>query len=98
MPRQPPNSDGGQWHLGALYVNKSDPRLVVSKRSGMPGWTFNFAHTGSWLLLAWVGVAGGVPSWYVLSTGQEPLIWAAVGVSAVLVLGALGLCWRVGRD
>jgi uncharacterized membrane protein len=36
---------------GAFYYNPNDPALMVEKRVGY-GWTFNFAHKLSWIILA----------------------------------------------
>ncbi len=49
-PRNAPTSAEG-WRGGLFYVNSTDPRLLVPKRSGL-GWTFNFARPVAWLLLA----------------------------------------------
>jgi uncharacterized membrane protein len=39
------------WKFGSIYYNPADPALMVEKRSG-PGFTVNFGHPASWLLLA----------------------------------------------
>lgn len=39
------------WKFGAFYYNPADPALMVEKRSG-PGFTLNFGHRLSWVLLA----------------------------------------------
>ncbi len=45
------------WKFGAFYYNPADPALMVEKRSG-PGFTLNFGHPMSWVLLAGIlGVA-----------------------------------------
>jgi len=44
-PRTVPASGDG-WR-GLFYVNPSDPRLIVPRRSGL-GWTFNFARPVAW--------------------------------------------------
>jgi len=44
-----PTPDDG-WVAGLIYFNRSDPALFVAKRAGI-GYTLNFAHRGSWLLL-----------------------------------------------
>ena len=38
------------WKGGVFYVNADDPALLVKKRSGL-GWTFNFGHWASWIIL-----------------------------------------------
>ncbi len=45
------NRDDDQyWKLGLFYFNKNDPALFVEKRFGI-GWTNNFAHPLSWIIL-----------------------------------------------
>jgi uncharacterized membrane protein len=39
------------WVAGIFYVNANDPALMVRKRYGF-GWTLNFGHWISWLILA----------------------------------------------
>jgi hypothetical protein len=46
----------GSWKLGLFYVNRGDPALIVEKRFGL-GWTLNFGHPLSWLVVA--AVVGG---------------------------------------
>ena len=38
------------WKGGMLYMNKNDPSIMVEKRFGV-GWTLNFAHPVSWIVL-----------------------------------------------
>jgi uncharacterized membrane protein len=38
------------WKAGMFYVNPDDPSIFVEKRFGI-GYTFNFAHPVSWLIL-----------------------------------------------
>ncbi len=38
------------WKLGLFYFNRDDPALIVEKRFGI-GYTFNFGHTGAWLVI-----------------------------------------------
>lgn len=38
------------WKLGQFYFNKEDPSIFVEKRFGI-GWTNNWAHPLSWILL-----------------------------------------------
>lgn len=38
------------WKLGQFYVNKDDPSIFVEKRFGI-GWTNNWAHPISWILV-----------------------------------------------
>jgi len=47
--RDDPRSEHYRW--GLFYVNAEDPALWVPKRLGL-GWTLNFAHGLSWIILA----------------------------------------------
>ncbi|MBV8199549.1 MAG: DUF1648 domain-containing protein [Acidobacteria bacterium] len=40
----------GHWKAGIFYVNPDDPAIFVEKRFGI-GYTLNFAHPVSWLVL-----------------------------------------------
>jgi uncharacterized membrane protein len=49
------------WKAGLLYVNRTDPALVVGARFGV-GWAPNFGNPAAWLLVAgtaaaWTGLA-----------------------------------------
>jgi len=39
------------WVFGILYFNKKDYRFLVPKRNPIMGWTFNFAHPISFIVL-----------------------------------------------
>ena len=39
------------WKLGVIYVNPTDPAVIVEKRFGI-GWTLNFGRPVAWLFLA----------------------------------------------
>ncbi|MDQ7950143.1 MAG: DUF5808 domain-containing protein [Pedobacter sp.] len=39
------------WKFGMFYVNKADSRLIVPKLNPMMGWTFNFAHPISYVVM-----------------------------------------------
>jgi len=41
------------WKMGVIYFNPEDPALFVEKRFGI-GYTLNFGHASSWLILALV--------------------------------------------
>jgi len=45
------------WKWGLFYVNRRDPAFLVEKRFGV-GYTFNFGHPTSWVLL---GLLVGIP-------------------------------------
>jgi uncharacterized membrane protein len=38
------------WRLGIFYINPDDPAIMVEKRFGL-GYTFNFGHIVSWLVV-----------------------------------------------
>jgi uncharacterized membrane protein len=38
------------WRFVVFYFDENDPRLWVPKRTNL-GWTLNFAHNASWLVL-----------------------------------------------
>jgi len=40
------------WKWGVFYFNRKDSRLIVSKRIKLLGWTLNFAHPLSYLIIA----------------------------------------------
>lgn len=46
-------SDPASWRFGILgiYHAPRDTRWIVPKRNPKMGWTFNFAHPGSWWFL-----------------------------------------------
>lgn len=56
------NRDDDQyWKLGQFYFNKNDPSIFLEKRFGI-GWTNNWAHPLSWvLLLAIISAGVGIP-------------------------------------
>ncbi|RYD78561.1 MAG: hypothetical protein EOP55_06825 [Sphingobacteriales bacterium] len=39
------------WKWGVFYFNRNDPRLVVPKQVEVLGWTFNFAHPISYIII-----------------------------------------------
>ncbi|HXO26640.1 MAG TPA: DUF5808 domain-containing protein [Thermoanaerobaculia bacterium] len=48
--QEPGDSPESRWKAGIFYVNPDDPALFVQKRLGI-GYTLNFAHPLSWLIL-----------------------------------------------
>jgi hypothetical protein len=48
--KEPGGSPESRWKAGIFYVNPDDPALFVQKRLGI-GYTLNFAHPLSWLIL-----------------------------------------------
>lgn len=49
MAGEPGDDDASHWHWHLFYSNAADERILVPKRSPWMGWTFNFAHTESWV-------------------------------------------------
>ena len=49
MTGEPGDDDASHWHWHLFYSNAADERILVPKRSPWMGWTFNFAHTESWV-------------------------------------------------
>ncbi|MBP1906169.1 putative membrane protein [Paenibacillus turicensis] len=45
-----PVNDDVHWKLGYIYFNRNDPSFSIEKRNGI-GWTLNFAHPLSWVIL-----------------------------------------------
>ena len=44
------SKDPGYWR-GLFYVNRKDPRILVSKLNPSMGWTFNFASPYAYITL-----------------------------------------------
>jgi len=44
------NNNPFNWR-GMFYVNRKDPRIIVPKRLPSLGWTLNFGHRVSYLLI-----------------------------------------------
>ncbi len=53
--------DDGYWLAGSLYVNRKDPAIFVQRRFGI-GWTLNFGHPVSWLVLVGIVVLAALPA------------------------------------
>ena len=76
--------DPGNWRLNAFYYCKSDPRIIVPKRSRLLGWTMNFAHFKAWFALA-AGIAGTIgPIIYFKNSNHEIWIFAWLIVIAIV--------------
>lgn len=52
------------WIWGVIYFNKSDYRFLVAKRNPMLGWTFNFAHPITFIVLILILLIAAFPSIY----------------------------------
>lgn len=61
-----PIDDPLNYKLGIFYFNKADIRTVVPKRTRAFGWTFNFAHWGSYVFMA--VIVGIIVGWIIFST------------------------------
>lgn len=53
------------WKLGQFYFNKEDPSIFIEKRFGV-GWTNNWAHPISWLLLIFIILLATSPLLFLL--------------------------------
>ena len=52
------------WIWGIFYFNKNDYRFLVSKRNPIMGWTFNFAHPITFIVLILILLIAAFPSIY----------------------------------
>lgn len=67
-----PRDDDRYWKGGLLYWNPKDPAIIVPKRFGI-GWTFNFGHPVSWLVLVVLVAAPLTLRWLIHpATGYVP--------------------------
>ncbi len=92
--------DPKNWRLGVIYVCRKDPRIVVSKRLKWTGWTFNFAHKGSYCLLFAVILLTIGPIFvytdrYCRDISQLP---SAILFSIIAIALLTILCARIGRS
>lgn len=53
-------NDDKYWKGGALYYNPGDSSVLVGKRFGV-GWTFNFAHPVTWIIMAAIVLTAVLP-------------------------------------
>ena len=90
--------DADNWRLGAIYVCKDDPRIVVPKRLKWTGWTFNFAHRASYLLLVFVLFTAIVPCTYTILINRYDLFFKVLGICTIFVFAVVWACARVGRS
>lgn len=44
-------ADPGNYKWGIFYYHTRDTRIIVPKRARYMGWTFNFAHPATYLIL-----------------------------------------------
>lgn len=51
-------NDPMNYKAGIFYFNRKDDRIVVRKRSKMMGWTLNFGHIYTYILLILIVAAG----------------------------------------
>jgi len=45
------HDDPSNWKFGMFYFNKNDSRFIVRKQVESLGWTFNFAHPISYVVV-----------------------------------------------
>jgi hypothetical protein len=99
MPSQQSNDytelwkDPDNWRLYIFYVCIKDPRIVVPKRFRVTGWTMNFAHWQSYLLLLAILAVVIVPIMLVEITGLDAVSWLRPATIIISVLAAFALTW-----
>lgn len=49
-----PTENIANYKFGLIYFNKNDRRFIVPKRNKGLGWTFNFGHKRSYLVLLFI--------------------------------------------
>jgi len=100
--------DNANWKLGAIYVCKEDPRVVVRKRiwrgggalSGGVGWTFNFAHRASALLTVLIFLGCSAPFLLIIQRPEPTTIQVmqALILSLMITFGLMFAFSRIGRS
>jgi uncharacterized membrane protein len=55
-------NNGDYWKWGIFYNNPKDPSVWVEKRTGL-GWTVNFAHRISYIIMAMLVILPLVAIW-----------------------------------
>lgn len=84
-------ADPGNWKWGVVYFCPRDPRLIVPKKIMSTGWTYNFAHRGSyrWMTGCLVIVGGAVSLIFLWGPTARFKVTGLFTVIALTVLGAL---------
>jgi len=59
-----PTEDSNNYKYGVFYYNKDDSRIIVPKRIKYMGWTVNFAHPLSYLIIGGI-LAVVIVAWIV---------------------------------
>ncbi|QEM06815.1 hypothetical protein DIU31_026145 [Mucilaginibacter rubeus] len=59
-----PTEDSNNYKYGVFYYNKDDSRIIVPKRIKYMGWTVNFAHPLSYLIMGGI-LAMVIVAWIV---------------------------------
>jgi uncharacterized membrane protein len=89
--------DPQYWTPPGIYRCPADPRLVVPKRRRWAGWTINFAHRGSWLVLLGSIVVAAGPILVVLALGRPSVSTLFATVSASVLVLSLASAWESER-
>jgi uncharacterized membrane protein len=89
--------DPRYWTPPGIYRCPGDPRLIVPKRRRWAGWTINFAHRASWLVLlgSIVIAVGPILAMLALSRPSVSGLLAAVSGSALVL--CLASAWESER-
>ena len=91
-------SDRSNWHVAGIYHCPADPRLIVSKRIKWTGYTMNFAHKRSYLLLLGILLLLLIPISFLTFLETTTAIVSIVGVFIVSVIALVLLChWESTR-
>ena len=86
------------WRLYVFYVCPEDPRLIVPKRFRVTGWTMNFAHRKSYLLLVALLALIIVPITLVELTDLTAISWLRPTTLIVSILAAFALTLWAGQQ
>lgn len=79
------------WKLGCIYSCKDDPRIIVPKKPTWMGRTLNFAHSGSYVVLA---ITLGLALSPLLVYGKiHPETWWALFL--IIILGIVIFYYKV---
>ncbi|MBZ0165636.1 MAG: DUF5808 domain-containing protein [Candidatus Omnitrophica bacterium] len=79
------------WKWGVVYFCPQDPRWIVPKKITSTGWTYNFAHRGSygWVSGCLVFVGGSAIGIFLCGPSTPFKVFGLFGVIALTVLGTL---------
>jgi hypothetical protein len=83
--------DERNWRYSRLvYFCPDDPRIVVPQRSGIFGWTCNFAHRAALLVIFLFFVVAVLPTFFLILAGITA-ISILIGGLSISVLAVIAL-------